>query len=143
LGRDFNLLPIITIVLFLLQQKLYMPKPDPSDEQAVLQQKMMTYMMIFMGFMFYKVPAGLCVYFIASSCWGMAERKLLPKAKAMPKPIAPPNAQPVAAGARARAGPAAPQLPKRGLWAMLAQVIEHAQEAADKEQSARRDDRKR
>jgi YidC/Oxa1 family membrane protein insertase len=35
LGRDFNLLPIITIVLFLLQQKLYMPKPDPNDEQAV------------------------------------------------------------------------------------------------------------
>jgi len=34
-------------------------------------------MMIFMGFMFYHVPAGLCVYFIASSLWGICERKLL------------------------------------------------------------------
>jgi YidC/Oxa1 family membrane protein insertase len=143
LGKEFNLLPIITISLFLLQQTLYMPKADPNDEQAVLQQKMMKYMMVFMGFMFYKVPAGLCVYFIASSCWGMAERKLLPKAKPKPKAIAPPNAQPVASGARNGAAPAAPQLPKRGLWAMLAKAVAHAQEAADKDQSARRDDRKR
>ena len=38
-------------------------------------------MMIFMGVMFFKVPAGLCVYFIASSLWGIGERKLLPKPK--------------------------------------------------------------
>ncbi len=31
--------------------------------------------------MFYKVAAGLCIYFIASSLWGFAERKLLPKKK--------------------------------------------------------------
>ncbi len=71
----FNLLPILTIFLFLAQQKMFMP-PAANEEQA-MQQKMMTYMMIFMGFMFYKVPAGLCVYFIASSVWGLAERKLL------------------------------------------------------------------
>ena len=29
--------------------------------------------------MFYKVPAGLCLYFITSSLWGICERKLLPK----------------------------------------------------------------
>src|SRR5262249_26069765 len=40
---------------------------------------MMNYMMIFMGAMFYKVPAGLCLYFIASSVWGMVERWLLNK----------------------------------------------------------------
>jgi hypothetical protein len=38
-------------------------------------------MMVIMCLMFYKVAAGLCVYFIASSLWGLAERKLLPKAK--------------------------------------------------------------
>lgn len=75
--REFNLLPLITIVLFIVQQKMFMPPPT-TDEQA-MQQKMMNFMMIFMGVMFYKVPAGLCVYFIASSLWGMAERKLLPK----------------------------------------------------------------
>jgi hypothetical protein len=31
--------------------------------------------------MFYKVAAGLCLYFIASSVWGFCERKLLPKKK--------------------------------------------------------------
>jgi YidC/Oxa1 family membrane protein insertase len=34
--------------------------------------------------MFYKVAAGLCVYFIASSLWGLAERQLLPKKKTGP-----------------------------------------------------------
>jgi YidC/Oxa1 family membrane protein insertase len=75
LGKSFNLLPLITIALFIGQQKMFMP--PPTDEQSAMQQKMMGYMMIFMGFMFYNVPAGLCVYFIASSAWGMGERKLL------------------------------------------------------------------
>jgi YidC/Oxa1 family membrane protein insertase len=77
LGPYFNLLPIFTIGLFIWQQKMFMP--PPADEQAALQQKMMKYMMVFMGFMFFKVASGLCIYFIASSLWGIAERKLLPK----------------------------------------------------------------
>ncbi len=77
LGSDFNLLPIVTVVLFIVQQKMFMPAPDPNDEQAVMQHKMMNYMMIFMGFLFYHVPAGLCLYFIASSLWGIGERKML------------------------------------------------------------------
>ncbi|GAB6165828.1 YidC/Oxa1 family insertase periplasmic-domain containing protein [Thermostilla marina] len=78
LGPYFNLLPIVTIAFFLWQQKVMMP--PPADEQAQMQQRMMTFMMIFMGILFYKVASGLCLYFIASSAWGMAERKLLPKA---------------------------------------------------------------
>ena len=77
LGPYLNLLPLVTIALFIWQQKMFMP--PPADEQAALQQKMMQYMMIFMGIMFYKVASGLCLYFIASSLWGIAERKLLPK----------------------------------------------------------------
>ena len=79
LGPDLNLLPLITMVLFQVQQKLYMP--PPSNDQEAAQQKMMSFMMIIFGVFFYKVPAGLCVYFIASSSWGMAERKLLGKTK--------------------------------------------------------------
>lgn len=75
LGSDFNLLPCITVVLFLIQQKLFMP--PPADEQAEMTQKMMNFMTIGMGLMFWHVPAGLCIYFIASSLWGIAERKLL------------------------------------------------------------------
>jgi YidC/Oxa1 family membrane protein insertase len=77
LGPYFNLLPIFTIALFLIHQKLF--TPPATDEQTALQLKMMKYMTIFMGILFYKVPAGLCIYFIASSLWGIAERKLLPK----------------------------------------------------------------
>lgn len=75
LGRDFNLLPILTIVLFIVQQKMFMP--PPTSEEQVMQQKMMKVMMVFMGFLFYHVPAGLCIYFIASSLWGIGERKML------------------------------------------------------------------
>lgn len=77
LGPYFNLLPILTIVLFIWQQKMFMP--PPADEQAAMQQKIMQYMMIFMGLLFFKVASGLCIYFIASSLWGLAERKFLPK----------------------------------------------------------------
>lgn len=77
LGPYLNVLPIITVTLFLVTQKMFMP--EPTNEQAVLQQKMMKYMTIFMGLIFYKVASGLCLYFIASSLWGIAERKLLPK----------------------------------------------------------------
>ena len=89
LGSSFNLLPMITIVLFYAQQKMFMPPPT-TDEMA-MQQKMMNFMMIFMGFLFYRVPAGLCVYFIASSAWGMSERKLLeylPEKKVDPEKLA-------------------------------------------------------
>jgi len=77
LGPYFNLLPILTVVLFIVQQKMFMP--PAADEKTAQQQKMMQYMMIFIGVMFFKVASGLCVYFIASSLWGLAERKLLPK----------------------------------------------------------------
>jgi YidC/Oxa1 family membrane protein insertase len=79
-GPYLNILPLITCVLFLLQQKMFMP--EPANEQAAMQQKIMKYMMIFMGFMFFKVASGLCIYFIASSLWGIGERKLVPPASA-------------------------------------------------------------
>lgn len=77
LGPSFNLLPILTVCLFLVQQKILMP--PATTPEAEMQQKVFFYMTIFMGYMFYSVAAGMCVYFIASSLWGLAERKLLPK----------------------------------------------------------------
>ena len=79
LGPYLNILPVIAVVLMMIQQMQTMP--PPTDEQQAMQQKMLKFMSIFFGIMFYKVAAGLCVYFIASSLWGMAERKLLPKKK--------------------------------------------------------------
>ena len=80
-----------------VQMKLM--QPPPADEQMAQQQKMMKYMMIPMfAFMFYKMPAGLCLYFISTTLWGLAERKLLPKKKP-----ASPTAAP--AGDNGRPGP--------------------------------------
>jgi YidC/Oxa1 family membrane protein insertase len=85
LGPFLNVLPLVTIALFIVHQKLF--TPPPTDEQQQLQQKMMSFMMIFMGFLFFKVPSGLCIYFITSSLWGIGERKLLPKAKPKTSPV--------------------------------------------------------
>ena len=79
LGPYLNLLPLITVVLFIIQQKLF--TPPATDDQTRMQQTMMSYMTLFIGVMFFKVPSGLCLYFITSSLWGIAERKLLPKPK--------------------------------------------------------------
>jgi YidC/Oxa1 family membrane protein insertase len=79
LGPYFNLLPMVAVALMIVQQQLM--TPPPTDEQQAMQQKTMKYMMIIFGFMFYKVAAGLCLYFIAGSLWALAERKLLPKPK--------------------------------------------------------------
>ena len=78
-GHYFNLLPFLVVALMLVQTKLFSPPATtPEMEQ---QQKMMKYMMVFMAFMFYKVPSGLGIYFITSSLWQISERLLLPKAK--------------------------------------------------------------
>ncbi len=74
LGPYFNALPFIAVGLMLYQQIKTMPKSD--DPQVQAQQRMMKFMMIFMGFFFYKMPAGLCLYFIASTTWGILGAKL-------------------------------------------------------------------
>ena len=79
----------------------------------------MKYVMFLMALMFFKVAAGLCIYFIASTFWGLAERRFLPKAavangnsdeddvasRLRPNPIAPlpPSARPFAARKRREA----------------------------------------
>ncbi|MDR1053919.1 MAG: YidC/Oxa1 family insertase periplasmic-domain containing protein, partial [Planctomycetaceae bacterium] len=81
LGPFFNILPILTIALFLIQQEIMMPPPAPNDEQAKMQRRMMKFMMIFMGLLFFKVPSGLCIYFVASTVFALVERRFVPKPK--------------------------------------------------------------
>ncbi len=77
LGPYFNILPVIVVVLFLAQQKMFMP--PATDEQTAMTQKMMNIMTLMMGLFFFRVPAGLCIYFITSSLWGICERVLVKK----------------------------------------------------------------
>ena len=74
-GPYLNILPIVTITLFIIQQKVLMPKA--TDEQTRMAQQMMMVMTVMMGVLFFKVPAGLCIYFITSSTWSLVERFLI------------------------------------------------------------------
>lgn len=77
IGSTFNLLPLFNVFLFLFQQRQMLPPPTNDEER--MRNKMMNVMTVVMGFMFYTVPSGLCLYFIASSILGMVERWLLKK----------------------------------------------------------------
>jgi YidC/Oxa1 family membrane protein insertase len=97
LGPFLNILPLATVGLFIWQQTLFMP--PATDDNTALQQKLMKYITLFMGVMFFKVAAGLCIYFVASSLWGIGERKLLPKmvSTATPGPAAAAVSRPASA----------------------------------------------
>jgi YidC/Oxa1 family membrane protein insertase len=103
LGPFFNLLPVFAVVLMLVQQKLM--TPPPADEQQAMQQKMFKFMMIIFGFLFYKLAAGLCLYFIVSSLWGLAERRFLPKRPTAAAPGGGPGKGPGGGGGGGGGGP--------------------------------------
>lgn len=125
LGPYFNLLPIVAVALMYINFKI--SSPPPTDEQQEMQQKTMKFMMIFMGVFFYKMAAGLCLYFTCSTLWGMTERWLLKRKKKKAEEAA--AADPLAA-----AKPAAPPKPpgffervKQGLM----EKLEEAQRQAE------------
>ncbi len=97
LGPYFNILPMVTVALFLAQQKLLMPKA--TDEQTRMTQNMMQVMTVFMGVLFFKVPSGLCIYFITSSMWSLVERQLVKRM--MPATATAPPNPPPSSGAKA------------------------------------------
>jgi YidC/Oxa1 family membrane protein insertase len=110
LGPYFSLLPCVAVAFMLVQQKMMLP--PPTDDQQAMQQKMMKWMMVVFGIFFYKVAAGLCLYFIASSLWGLAERKLLPRRQGVP--AVPPADRPAAPGGRGGPGGKSGPAPSRG-----------------------------
>ncbi|RLS55326.1 MAG: membrane protein insertase YidC [Planctomycetota bacterium] len=88
-GSTFNLLPLFNVGLFLFQQRQMMPPPTNDEER--MRNNMMNGMTVVMGFLFYSVPSGLCLYFIASSILGMIERwalkKFMPPIVVAPAPM--------------------------------------------------------
>jgi YidC/Oxa1 family membrane protein insertase len=77
LGEYFNLLPILYVILTLWNQKM---QPKPEDPQMRAQFRMMTFMMVFFGFIFYSFPSGFMLYIMTSSALGIIESKII-KAK--------------------------------------------------------------
>lgn len=142
---EFNLLPLLSIGLMQINQKLTMP--PPADEEQAMQYRMMNIMMYVMVVFFYRVPAGLCLYFIMSSLWGTTERLLMKRLNAAKA------AKAAAAGAVAIAdpGPSAAK-PARGTTEIVPAAptkpsffdevrrqFRELQEKADKEGQIRRD----
>lgn len=139
LGPYFNLLPLIAVTLMMYVQSKMMPKSE--DPQIQMQQKMMKFMMVIFALFFYKVAAGLCIYFICSSLWGMIERKLLPKT--LPGSTDPNTPVAVTPTKPTKGKPEAPKGwwgKKKAVWrAKWEKLLEDAQ----KQQQIRRDDNNR
>jgi YidC/Oxa1 family membrane protein insertase len=137
---DFNLLPVITVILFVVQQKMFTPPPT-SDEQA-MQFKMMNFMMIAVGFAFYRVPAGLCLYFIASSLWGVCERLLLKKSLALHQQAIAEAGNETATvtvtGAAKEAQPESRAIKAPGWWNRIVEAADQAKNATEGQGSARK-----
>lgn len=132
LGPYLNVLPLVAVGLMLWQQNKMMP--EPTDEQMAAQQRMMKIMMGVMAIMFYKVAAGLSLYFIISTGWGITERQLIPKPK-----IGPEDVGGGGGGGGGKGGPPVPPKPRGFLGRLKARLQERLEElqkqAAD--QSAR------
>ncbi len=79
LGPFVNILPVVAVALMYVNFKV--SSPPPTDEQQEMSQKTMKFMMLFMGVFFYKMAAGLCIYFICSTLWGLTERWMLKRKK--------------------------------------------------------------
>ncbi len=73
---SFNLLPIIMVVMWVLQQATM---PKPADEQAAKMQRIMMFMPVMMGFFLYNYAAGLSLYMITQSTLGIFEQKVIKK----------------------------------------------------------------
>jgi len=131
LGPFLNILPLLTVALIYTQQRLTMP--PPTDEQQEMQRRMMKFMILFMAVFFYKSPSGLCIYFICSTSWALAERKLIPKPK--PKVEALP-----AAGGPDPGTNGTPDAPGGGgFLSRLRDKIEKMQESAEGQRQIRND----
>ena len=74
--RWFNLLPILMVITWVLQQ---MGMPKPSDEQQAKMQKMMMFMPVMFGFFLYNYASGLSLYMITQSTLGILEQRVIKK----------------------------------------------------------------
>ena len=80
LGGELNLLPILMAIAMFFQQKLSTPANAGVDDQIVQQQKMMAVMMpILFGFLFYRLPSGLVMYWLTNTLLTVAEQEMFLK----------------------------------------------------------------
>ena len=101
----------------------------------------MKYMLVFTALFFYKVAAGLCVYFIVGGIWALLERRLVPKpdlskahAVANDLPTAETPSNPSNAN-----GVTPADMKPGGFWGRMKQALEEAQRKAEADRQIRND----
>lgn len=70
--HELNLLPIVYLGMTLFQT-LRMPKPQTDDPNQLMQRKLMMWFPLIIVLMFYRMPAGLVLYFACSASFGLIE----------------------------------------------------------------------
>ena len=104
------------------------------DENQEFQQKIQRFMPLMMVVFFYKMPAGLCLYFICGTAWAIAERKLMKKpviTLSQPGPSG-------GGGILAKLGsPTAPAATGKGLMGRLRDKLEEQQRLQAEQQMMR------
>lgn len=78
LGASINILPLLMVGAMFLQQKLSQgAQPTTTNDQAS-QQKMMMYLFpLFFGFLFYKMPSGLVLYWLTNTILMVTEQTMI------------------------------------------------------------------
>lgn len=87
-------LPIHLLPIILIATQFYSQKLTPSAGMDPNQQKMMMFMPLMFGFMFYFASAGLVLYWLTSNLVGIAQQLIINRF--MPSPAPPPPAPPKA-----------------------------------------------
>jgi len=67
LGNELNILPLLMAVSMFFQQKITASQTSASPEAAQQQKIMMFMMPVLFGALFYKLPAGLVLYWFVNS----------------------------------------------------------------------------
>lgn len=89
IGDKLNLLPIITLIIMVLQQRITMSRSGThmSDEMAKQQKFMAFFFPIFFGFILYNFPSGLVLYWLTNSVLMTTEQYLLRKNREKPQEV--------------------------------------------------------
>ena len=81
LGDHINILPLLMVGMMVVQQRITqaITPATGSGEQAKQQKTMMLMMPIFFGFLFYKMPSGLVLYWLTNTILMTGEQAFISK----------------------------------------------------------------
>lgn len=79
LGASINILPLLMVGVMMLQQKISqgLTGGAMTEDQASQQKMMMVMMPLLFGFLFYKMPSGLVLYWLTNTILMTAEQSLI------------------------------------------------------------------